>query len=706
MSATGMFAELDPIFHPKSIALIGASNKAGKIGRLLTGRFIEMEFKDLYPVNPRESEVMGVRAYGNIGDIPGPVDMAIVLTPTAAAKAAVEGCVSKGVRTIVITTSGFGETGDKGKGLEQEMVRLARRTGSRIIGPNCIGIHCPSSRLPFPTGGGRITGSVGLVSQSGFFADFLTHIVNGNGIGFSKAVSCGNECDLSVTDFLEYLGEDPDTRTIVAYIEGIKDGRRFYALAKEISKRKPIILWKGGNTEAGARVAASHTGALAGSRKVWDGALRQAGIVSVGSFEEMLDCLYAFHLQPVPAGPRVGIVSGPGGMAVSSTDLCVELGLEVPQFSAFTLERLRETLALAGTTAGNPVDLGFISLVAPGVHKDSVRIVAREDIDMLLLITAVGGERLRDDIIEAMGPLRASKPIAVATMSGTMRAVSEDFPVFLAGGIPVYTDPARACRILARLWEYAQFRTTALSGKETSGQGAKHPPLTFDEVQAAQGEGRTILTEHASKQVLRAGGIPVTEEKEVHNFEDFKRALTDIGFPCVIKAGGPGMAHKTELGLVYLDIRTLAQGTEAYREIMEASGAGQRSVLVQRMIKGSRELIIGLINDAHFGPCVMFGLGGVFAEVLQDISYRVAPLKKAEAVDMMRGIAAGKVLGPFRGMPAADMERLADILVRLGDIGVEHPEIKEVDINPVMLDGDAPIAADALIVLRGPRTAS
>lgn len=464
MSENTFFKELDLIFHPTSVAVIGASGKEGKIARVLMDRFLEMGFTPLYPVNPRESEIMGLKAYQNIKDIPDPVDMAIILTPTEAALTAVKDCVKKGVRTIVITTSGFGEVGEKGKKIQQEMSRIAREGGARIIGPNCVGIYCPSSKLPFLCQAGKDPGSVGVVSQSGFFADFLTQTATANGIKFSKAISCGNEADLNALDFLEYLGEDPETKLIVGYIEGIKDGRRFFNLSKEISKKKPIILWKGGLTEAGARAAVSHTGAMAGSRAVWEGVVKQAGIITAKTFEEVFDWLYAFYIQPLPRGKRVGIISGPGSTAVGTTDICLELGLEVPRFFGDTVERLREVIPPVGGSVNNPIDLSLASLVNPAMHKDAISIVAQDkNIDMLLLISIVGGEQLRVIVIEATQNTKVKKPLVVTLMSGTTQSVAQDFPLMLGSGISVYSDAGRAAKALRKLWGYAEFITDRIN---------------------------------------------------------------------------------------------------------------------------------------------------------------------------------------------------------------------------------------------------
>ena len=708
MARKTVFEELDPIFHPRSVALIGASGKYGKIGRVLMDRFLETGFEQLYPVNPKEAEILGLKVYPSILDIPYEVDMALVVTPTQAALTAVREAVKKKAKTIVITTSGFGETGSKGKEMQDEMVRVAREGGARIVGPNCIGIYCPASRLPFALGPGKTPGSIGVVSQSGFFADYLTYTATANGITFSKAVSCGNEADLTVTDFLEYLGEDHETKTIVVYVEGMRDGRRFYHVSREVSQKKPIILWKGGMTKEGARAAVSHTGAMAGSRHIWEGALKQAGIISVRSFEEVLDCLYAFHLQPLPRGKRVGIISAPGGMAVAATDACLELGLEVPQFSSSTAEKLRKMLPLVGGSANNPIDLSLASLVNPRVHGDAINILAEEEnIDMLLLIGIVGGESLRQMVFEGMADMQIKKPLAATIMTGTLQSVVSDFPMLLESGISVYTDGARAVKALSRLWEYMRFRESCKTVEEVIPTRKKDMLPTMgrgkDIIEKAVAKGRLFLSEHESKEVLRANAISATREKLAHDKTEFNDALKEIGFPMAIKAGSQNIIHKTEQGLVYLHIRNEQEAMAAFERIREALNDEGAPVLVQEMVRGKRELVVGLIKDDQFGPCVMFGLGGTLTEALKDNTFRVAPVSKQEALAMVHDIRANAILGSFRGMPPVDQDKLVHIIMTVGDIGLEHTEIKEIDINPLILSEEGPIVVDALIVLDGQR---
>lgn len=455
MVQSKMYETLNPILQPKSVALIGASAKEGKVGRMFMDRFLDTGYQILYPVNPGADEILGIKAYPSVKAIPGPVDMAVILTPSVAVLSMVKECVEKGVKGVVINSAGFGEAGEEGKAREREMVRIAQEGGTRIIGPNCIGVYCPAARLPFPLWSGTESGKVGVVSQSGSLADHLAHITTQNGIRFSKAISCGNECDLNAVDFLEYLGEDPDTEIIIAYLEGIKDGRTFSQLAKEVSKKKPIILWKTGESEAGARAAASHTGALAGSTAVWDGVIKGSGIIRVKSFEDILDTLYTFYHQPFPQGNRVAIITGPGGPAVGSTDACLEMGLEVPKLLGKVREKLQAVLPPTGASADNPVDLTLASVVNPALNGEVITILGQdEQIDMILII-GIGGEKFQNSVSEAAREI--NKPLVTAMLM-PMDSVLRDTEVLLNLGIPVYSDPRRAIKALARISEYSAFR--------------------------------------------------------------------------------------------------------------------------------------------------------------------------------------------------------------------------------------------------------
>jgi acetyltransferase len=447
-----VLSELRPIFHPETVALIGASSGSGKVGRMFMERFVEAGFERLYPVNPREREILGVQAYSSIAHVAEPIDLALVLAPPKAVKKAVEECAACGVKGIAVIT---GSIGDGGEREVREMVEIAREAGSRIIGPNCLGVYCPSSRLPFPMRPSMESGSVGVISQSGSFADLLTLIASENGVRFSKAVSCGNECDLSAVDFLEYLGEDPETEIIVAYLEGIKGGRRFYRLAREVSKSKPIVLWKCGTTTAGSKAAASHTGALAGSREIWDAVLRGAGIIPVRSLEETLDCLYALYYQGLPEGRRIAIATGPGGPAVGTVDTCIDLGLELAPLSSDTKERLGKVIPASGTSVENPVDLSIAAIVVPRIYAEVIEILERdENVDMLLVI-GTGGEEFSDTVRDAVREI--GKPVAISLIN-PMASLLRDYEVLMGNGTPVYPDPVRAVESLAKLAEYSRFR--------------------------------------------------------------------------------------------------------------------------------------------------------------------------------------------------------------------------------------------------------
>ncbi|MFO7964960.1 MAG: CoA-binding protein [Desulfobacterales bacterium] len=445
---------IDDIIKAESIAVVGASESPGKVGRMFMDRYIEAGFTPLYPVNPRENAILGYKAYSLVSDIPHPVDLAHILLPPKAVAAAVTDCIDKGVKGIIITSADFGFESDDKKRREQELVHAAREKNVRIIGPNCLGIYCPSSRFPFPLGPTMDEGSIGIVTQSGSFADLVTRIATENGVYFSKAFSCGNEADLNAVDFFEYLGDDPDTAIILLYLEGIRNGRTFSELARKITRKKPVLAWKCGASEAGARAAASHTGAMAGTHHVWEGVFNGSGIIPIGSLEEALDCLYMFNSQAPPAGRRVAIATGPGGPAVGTVDTCHALGLEVPVLQKKTEEEIRKIIPPFGSSPQNPVDLSIAAIESPRMYGDVIRLLDKdENVDMILVI-GLGGENFCQTVISAAEAIR--KPMAVAAIH-PLQSVAKDYKTLLKSGIPVYTDPVRCANALAKAVAYGEY---------------------------------------------------------------------------------------------------------------------------------------------------------------------------------------------------------------------------------------------------------
>lgn len=442
-------SELEPIFYPRGVAVVGASNREGNFGRFFLEGFLQMGFEKLYVVHPREKEVLGVKAYPTVKDIPGEVDLAVVVSPRDTVPGIVGECTEKGVKGVVIFTAGFGEKGAEGRELEREIVNIAHRGHTRIIGPNCQGIYCPASRVTHFSGLSGESGTVAMVSHSGSLSAILPMEAIAQGIRFSKVASSGNECDLNAVDFLEYFGQDPETEIIIAYLEGVKDGRRFCQLARSISKEKPIIVWKGGTTERGARAAASHTGALSGSNRVWNAALAQTGIISAQSGEELLDYLQAFYYLPIPQGNRAAIISGPGGPAVAASDACIEAGLELAELSQRTRRKIAEIIPPVGTSTDNPIDLGMGSGFAPQWYTDSIRALGEDEgVDLLLIIGGSWLPNFGDMVVEAAKA--ANKPAALVSM-GLM-------PMVPTKGIAVYPDGRRAAMALGKLVDYKRFR--------------------------------------------------------------------------------------------------------------------------------------------------------------------------------------------------------------------------------------------------------
>ena len=451
--------QIEHILHAKSVSLVGASNKEGSFGRLFVEGLVKMGCHNVYPVNPSSPEILGLKAYSTITDIPFEVDVAILLTPPKHVLGLVQECVKKKVKGVVVFSAGFGELGHKGKKVEQEIARVAVEGGTRVIGPNCLGFYTPGAGiLTFPQalmeGMPTESGSIGGFAQSGSFIDYLTFSLSRKGLRFSSIISSGNECDLNSSDFLEYFGEDKNTRTIVAYLEGVENGRNFFDVARNVTRKKPVIVWKGGTTDSGARAAASHTGALSGSKVVWDAMFRQTGITSVTSFEEVIDCALAFYYLPLPKGRKVAVISGQGGTGVGTADNCIRFGLEPASLSDDTISKMKEIITGVGISVFNPVDLGVVSLMKPNLYGETIKILADdENVDMILAVTQPNRPCI-ESLVDSTKALH--KPVVVSIFS-LPELSPREYQFLSENGVPAYSDPKKCAFVLSKLTEYAQF---------------------------------------------------------------------------------------------------------------------------------------------------------------------------------------------------------------------------------------------------------
>jgi acyl-CoA synthetase (NDP forming) len=453
-------SDLERIFHPRGVAIIGASNRPGNLGGFFLGGFLQQGFdRDrLYAVHPTEKEVAGVKAYPAVQNIPRDVDLALVFSPRDSVKGVVKDCVAKGVKGVIICTSGFAENGEDGLKLQGEIAGIARAGGIRIIGPNCVGVYCPESKLINYAGWmPQESGPVGMFSHSGSMTVSIPVAASVMGVHFSKVISCGNECDLNAADFLEYFGRDPNTGIVIGYVEGIKDGRRFFQIAREVSKTKPILLWKGGTSDAGSRSAASHTGALAVKAQVWDAVCKQAGIIKVDCEDDMLDYLQAFYYLPRPRGNRVAVVSATGGLGVAIADACIDYGLEVAILSESTRRRLRDIVPSVGTCVNNPVDIGMMSSFNLQMGIDTVKALAQDEgVDIIIKTVGTSNLDLVSKEFEALAGF--DKPMVYIFSRAMMVYVKALKPV---KGVAIYSTGRRAVQVMSRMLDYERYRSGA-----------------------------------------------------------------------------------------------------------------------------------------------------------------------------------------------------------------------------------------------------
>jgi acyl-CoA synthetase (NDP forming) len=633
-------------------------------------------------VNLAGDAVAGVRGYRSVEELPETPDLAVVCLPARHVLSGVEDALKRGTRAICVISAGFAEIGEEGRARQDELLALVRSHGGRLVGPNCLGLAVSAPRLNATFGPRALPpGPVAFSSQSGALGLALLERANERGIGLSAFVSIGNKADVSSNDLLEYWEDDPETRLIVLYLESFGNPRRFGRIARRVARKKPILAMKSGTTSTGARAASSHTAALAGSEAAVEALFHQTGVIRAETLEELIDAAALFAAQPLPVGDRVGVLTNAGGLGILCADACDAAGLELPALTAETEAALREVLPAEASVA-NPVDM--LGSATGATYEQVVPLVlADPNVDALIALfvppVVAGAEEIAAAIGSAVSRAGGKPVLASLIAEGEPPAVE---------GVTNFSYPESAARTLGLAAARAEWlRRPAGSVPDVDGIDSARARGVVDEGLAEEHD-RWLSAEQV-RELLLAYGIPVVPERLAETADGAAEAAAELGFPVVVKSAVPG-AHKTETG-------GIALGLAETGEVREAADRIGLPVLVQPMLQGSAELLAGIVQDPMFGPLVAFGPGGVFAELIGQAEFRIAPLTDVDAQELVSGGKAGALVRGFRGKPAADGEALTDVLHRLSRLGDDFREVRELDLNPVIASPDGAVAVDARV---------
>jgi acetyl coenzyme A synthetase (ADP forming)-like protein len=707
VDATSTGAALDSILAPRSIAVIGASRSPNTIGWQILDNLLRHGYTGaVYPVNPSADAVHSIRAFRSVEEIPDAVELAVIVVPKQHVCAAAEACGRKGVKALVEISAGFREVRGEGVEREEALKEVARRYGMRIVGPNCMGVLNTAPGVSMnatfaPTM--PPAGPVAFMSQSGAMGVTILDYAAEYGIGISQFVSVGNKADVSGNDLVAHWADDAQTRVILMYLENFGNPRKFTRLAREITKTKPIIVVKSGRSVAGARAASSHTGALAGADSAIDGLLRQCGVLRAETVEEMFDLAMAFSHQPVPAGNRVAIVTNAGGPGIIIADACEAHGLRVAELTEATRARLAEQLP-AEASVQNPVDM-IASATAQSYRMAVEAVLADPDVDAVIAAfvppLGIRQQDVAQAIVDAAEGERA-KPVLAVLMG------REGLPAGLAelnaAGIPGYRFPESAVRALAAMHRQGVWQRRPAGAVRDFAVDAERVRAI---IAAARAEGREKLSETEVMAVLAAYGIPVAAHRVARTLDEARAAAAEIGFPVVLKTISPKIVHKSDVGGVYVGVEDEEELARAWAQV--AVEAPRRAgitvdevsgVLVQAMVSGGKETIVGMTSDPQFGPVLMFGLGGIYVEALGDVVFRVQPVRDLDAAEMVRSIRGFRLLQGVRGEPASDTAAVEEVIQRVSRLVGDHDEIREMDVNPWLAFPAGGVAVDGRISIR------
>ncbi|MGQ9624148.1 MAG: acetate--CoA ligase alpha subunit [Candidatus Bathycorpusculaceae bacterium] len=700
---------LDKIFNPKTVAIIGASDEEGSVGRALMKNFLESSFKGkVYPVNIKKTEILGLKAYQTVGQIPEPVDLAVIATPAKTVPEVVEQCGKAGIKGLIIISAGFKETGPEGKALEDKILEIKQQYDLRIIGPNCLGVIRPSISLnaTFINAMPK-TGNVAFISQSGALGSAILDWAIHENIGFSNFVSVGSMIDVDFGDLIDYFGTDPQTRSILLYIEGITNARKFMSAARHFARTKPIIVVKAGKFAESAKAAASHTGALTGEDMTYDAAFKRAGMVRVEEIADLFNCAAVLGMQPLPKGPNLAIITNAGGPGVMATDALMARGGKLAKLGSKTMEKLNGILP-PYWSRGNPID------ILGDARADRYKAVFEacledENVDGILLIYTAQAVaepvEIAKSIVEACKSKRYLNKTILTSFMGH-GAVEEANRIFNENSIPTYSTPEQAVKTYLYMFQYKRNLELLYETPEelpVDAASPARPILTLMRNSAL--EGRELLTEVEAKKILEYYGFPVVKTFVAKTVKEAVMLAKQIGYPVVLKILSPQIVHKSDAGGVALNLTCDSEVEQAFENITRRAKEYNPNteiigVTVQPMIKRrGYEIIIGSKKDSIFGPVILFGMGGIGVELFKDFAIGLPPLNQTLARRLMEETKIYQLLKGYRSMSAVNIKLLEEILVRFSQMLVDFPQLLEVDINPLLIDEKEAFVLDARVVI-------
>lgn len=697
---------LRPFFTPGAVAVIGASTDPSKLGHAVLRNLVEGGYlhddRRLYPINPKAKRILDLPAYPSVAEVPGPIELAVIVIPYGIVPAALRQCGEKGIPAAIVISAGFREAGSEGAERERELLQIAEEYGIRLIGPNCLGVIDTVTPLNASFSAGMPPGGpMAFMSQSGALGTAILDWALAGRLGLSKFVSLGNKADVSETDLLHFWADDPDSRVILCYIEGLPDGTEFIRIARQVSQRKPVVAIKSGITQAGARAVTSHTGSLAGSEQAYEAAFRQAGVLRADSLQDLFDLALAFGYLPPIRGDRVAIVTNAGGPGILATDALERRGLTLAGIQPEIIRKLEEFLPDAASAA-NPIDLlGDASADRYRLALDLV--IGDPGVDAVLVIMAPQAVSEMTETAQVVIEVAARSEIPLLACFMGEASMQRATRLLQANGVPNIPFPERAARALQAMDQYRRRQAEPVGELETFQVDRGAVRQAFD---TALAEGRLSIGDAEARAVLAAYGFNLPASEIAATSEQAVEVADRLGYPVVLKVASPDILHKTDVGGVRVGLESPEEVVDAfdlitYRANRYLPEARLWGCLVQKMVPPGVEVLLGMNRDPQFGPLVTFGLGGIYVEILKDVSFRIAPFGRADAEGMLQEIRARALLEGARGEPPVDRPALVEALLRVGQLVHDFPEIAELDINPFVVypAGRGGVAIDARLIL-------